>query len=626
MKFSNGEINLILNYDGWCRRIDLHFRSRFPHLNTRLFKLDDYEYQLYLVDSVDDFDAISVIFNREVKFVTAPIKLVMNLPETYNIEIEKIRDDQIPSKFEGYPLTKTQIYSHILSIHPNVKVSKIEEDHDNRLIIVELLGNYEPDIVKDVEETAVALKGPYSYKVRSGGEQTSNFKTNDEVFNIAPSQTKSELNCAFIERDEALWYENIEHIYNGSYQKSDLYFFDPSKTACLVNFSKFQNANLRNHLLLYDVVYCVLPLAQEMSNFLVNQKISKDEILRLVKRGRLKILNMQPESRLDYGFINEAFQENPSAVVSRRALSALCAIDLVEMNQSYALSDPEIDKYIYPLVQEVSKLTGKDIGTISNFLLWPKQALRRSLDSLNQAGPMGISRYGINNPIIDSLPSENKEKIEFEFIVNSDQIHLSHALDATYFPFFIDGEKYSDHPYALMMGNMLNFFKNSSCQNISNLVDSENIKSAQNPSLGLISAFDINDYIPVLEFEEEISSSVVRNGMNSLFSELNLLDSEGRSQRISEYNIEVDKALRNKNVSKHALDLGEDTLGLFVPFWATGKKLVKGGTKMAMDKFPAIQNISEFIEDKTSKESGEKRNISVLTKVNRVAKLKREFK
>lgn len=617
---------MILNYDGWCRRIDLHFRSRFPHLNTRLFKLDDYEYQLYLVDSVDDFDAISVIFNREVKFVTAPLKLVMNLPKTYKIEIEKITDDKIPSSFEGYPLSKNQIYSHILSIHPNVKVSKIEEDHDNRLIIVKLSGNYEPDIVKGVEETVSALKGPYSYRIRIGGELTSNFKISDEVFNIAPSQTKKELNCAFIERDETLWYENIEHIYNGSYQKSDLYFFDPNKTACLVNFSRFQNANLRNHLLLYDVVYCVFPLAQEMSNFLVKQKISKDEILHLVRKGRLKILNMQPENRLDYGFINEAFQENPSAVVSRRALSALCAIDLVEMNQSYALSDPEIDKYIYPLVQDISKLTGKDISSISNFLLWPKQALRKSLDTLNQAGPMGISRYGVNNPIIDSLPAENKEKIEFEFIVNSDQIHLSHALDATYFPFFIDGEKYSDHPYALMMGNMLNFFKNSSCQNISNLVDSENIKSAQNPSLGLISAFDINDYIPVLEFEEEISSSVVRNGMNSLFSELNLLDSEGRSQRISEYNIEVDKALRNKNVSKHALDLGEDTLGLFFPFWATGKKLVKGGTKMAMDKFPAIQNIFEFIEDKTSKESGEKRNISVLTKVNRVAKLKREFK
>jgi hypothetical protein len=83
-------------------------------------------------------------------------------------------------------------------------------------------------------------------------------------------------------------------------------------------------------------------------------------------------------------------------VISRRALSALCAIDLVEMNQSYALSDPEIDRYIYPLLQELSKFTGKDIVTISDFLLWPKQALRKSLDTLNRAGPMGISNYGVN--------------------------------------------------------------------------------------------------------------------------------------------------------------------------------------------------------------------------------------
>lgn len=617
---------MILEYDGWCRRIDLYFRAQFPHLNTRLFKIDDYDYQLYLVNSIDNFDEISNIFDKEIKMLTAPINLVIHLPETYKTEIEKITDDKIPSKFEGYPFTINQLYIHILSIHPNVKVSEIKEDHTKRIIIVNLLGIYNLAIVKDVEETVNALKGPYSFEVNNEGGLASKFKTDDEIFNIAPSQSKSELNCAFIERDEALWYDNVERIYNGSYQKSDLYFFDSSKTACLVNFSKFKNANLRNHLLLYDVVYCILPLVEDMSSFLNSQKISKDEILRLVKRERLKIVNMQPESRLDYGFMNEAFQENPSSVVSRRALSALCAIDLVEMNQSYILSDPELDNYIYPLIQEVSKLIGKDVYTTSNFLLWPKQALRRSLDSLNQAGPMGISRYGVNNPITDSLPIEVKEKLGFEFTVHSDQIHLSHALNATYFPFFVDGEKYSDHPYALIMGEMLNFFKNSSYQSISNLFNSDLTVPMQNSSLGLISAFDINDYIPVLEFEEEISSSVVRKGMNSLFSELNLLDKEGRRQRIFEYNIEVEKALRNKNVSKHALDLGDDALGLFVPLWATGKKLLKGTTKMAMDKFPAIQNVSEFIEDKTITKNDKDRNITILSQVNRVAKLKREFK
>lgn len=277
------------------------------------------------------------------------------------------------------------------------------------------------------------------------------------------------------------------------------------------------------------------------------------------------------------------------------------------------------------MIQEVAKLTRENVDTISNFLLWPKQALRRSLEPLHKAGPMGISNYGVNIPIIDSLPEKNKDKYKFEFIVNSDQIHLSHALNATYFPFFTDGDKYSDHPYALRMGEMLNFFKNSSDHKISNLNDGEHIKSIHNPSLGLISVFDINDYIPVSEFEEGISSSVVRNGMNSLFSELNLLNSEDRRQRISQYNAEVDYALGSKNISKHALDLGVDALGLVIPFFGTAKKLAEGGTKMAMDKYPAIQHLSEFIEDKVSRRSTEKRSISILTQVNRVAKLRREF-
>ena len=617
---------MILDYDGWCRRIDLHFRAQFPHLNTRLFKIDNYEYQLFLVDSVDNFEEVSSIFDNKIKTLTAPIKLVMNIPQTYEYEIEKIVDDEIPSKFEGYPFTNNQLYNHILSIHSDVKVSKIEADHDNRLIVVELSGSYDSAIIESIEETVNALKSPYSFEVRGGGELTSKFQTNDEVFNIAPSQSKSELNCAFIERDESLWYENVEQIYNGSYQKADLYFYDPSKTVCFVNFSKFQNANLRNHLLLYDVIYCVFPLVEEMSKFLEDQKISREEILSLVRRGRLKILNIQPESRLDYGFINEAFQENPSSVVSRRALSALCAIDLVEMNQSYVLSDPELDSYIYPLIQEISSLTGRDVYTTSNFLLWPKQALRKSLDSLNQSGPMGIARYGVNNPIMDSLPVENKEKFEFEFTVHSDQIHLSHALNATYFPFYINGEKYSDHPYALIMGNMLNFFKNSNYHNVSKLFNSDPIVPTRNLSLSLISAFDINDYIPILEFEEEISSTVVRKGMNSLFSELNLLDNEERCQRISEYNTEVEKALKNKNVSKHALDLGEDALGLFLPFLGTTKKLTAGITKKSMRKYSTLQKVSEFIEDKSYAKCSEDRNISILSQVNRVARLKRKFK
>lgn len=81
----------------------------------------------------------------------------------------KFKNDKIPSKFEGYPFSIPQLYSHILSIHPNVKINNIEENHDDRKIIVELSGDYSSKIIEGVEETVTALKAPYSFKIKSGG-------------------------------------------------------------------------------------------------------------------------------------------------------------------------------------------------------------------------------------------------------------------------------------------------------------------------------------------------------------------------------------------------------------------------------------------------------------------------
>lgn len=616
----------MLNYDGWCRRIDLNLRAKFPYLTTRIFKKGSFEYQIYVVSEVDNFDSLENTFNHEIRYVTAPIKLTNEIPDSYELEIDVISDKSIPSDFEGIPFTLNQTIIHMSSVHSDVIFNGISEDHENKKIIIEVCESTDSNAISAIQKTAEALKCPYSFNIVTGGSLNQKIQVPDEFFNIAPSKSRAMLSCEFLVRDERLWYDNVDRFYDGSYKKSNLYFIDQTKTSCLVNFSKFQNANIRNHLLLYDVEYCVLPFSSDMSGFLETQKITRDEILDLVRRGRLKIINTQPEIRLDYGFINEAYAENPSAVISRRALAALAAIDLVELNESYIFSDPELNKYIYPLLKEMSELTHTSIETISNYLLWPKHALRNSLDTLNQSGPMGIARYGVNKPIMDSWPeTKDKEKYEFEFLVNSDQIHLAHALDATYFPFYIDGDKYTDHPYALMMGGLLNFYKNASYETVNQTFDVNEMKKINNPSLSLISTFDINDYIPINSFEEEISSSVVRKGMSSLFSELCLLDESNRNERISEYNSEIDKTLRNKSVSKHALDLGEDAIGMVVPFLATGKKLIAKGTQAAKAKFPTIQSISECIEDKALGSNEKSRHITLLSRINRVARLKRKF-
>ncbi len=617
---------MTINYDGWCRRIDLAFRARYPYLTTRIFKLNKYDYALFIEQEIDNLDTVKQIFDREIRYITAPIEITNKQPEKYDFELNCISDEEIPSNFEGFPYTLNQLHIHIASIHRGIKVSAITTNHQEHIIVIELDACSAPSDITSVQETANKLKLPFETKVTLSTKNALHMDVGDEVFIIAPSQAKKSLSCEFIERDESLWYENIDKFYDGSFNKSDLYFIDKNKSCCLVNFSLFKNANLRNHLLLYDIIYCILPLTENMQQFLEEQKISRDDILHLISRGRVRIINLQPESRLDYGFLNEAFQVDSASVISRRAISALSAIDLVEINKNYIFNNSELEPYIHPLIMDISESLDVHHDIISNYLLWPRKALRSSLETLDQAGPMGIARYGVNNTIMSSWHLDRKEVYEFEFTVNSDRIHLAHALDATYFPFYTDEGKYTDHPYASIMGSLLNFYKKSTLQTLHTIFEIPKANIEENRTLSLISTFDINDYIPISDFEADLSSCIVRRGMNSLFSELNSLNNLDRSVRIQQYNAELDVFSRRKKIITHALDLCEDSVGLFLPFLGTGKKLLLGGINTARKNFRTIQTIYEFIEDKSMQKDIRKNNVSLLSKVNRVARLKRSIR
>ncbi|WP_226499608.1 hypothetical protein [Pseudomonas sp. MWU16-30322] len=610
-----------IDYEGWCRRIDLDFRSKYPYFTTTIYKIEKNNFLIKVNQDTENKEQLVHIFDDSIRYLTAPVHLTWEEPHKYESTIANISDNQIPSNFEGLPFTTEQIYNHLACAFPTIEVSSIKEDFDRNIFILTLKGEPSSDQILNLTEKLKLLKPLMNFEVTTGGVTEAKGGPIGEVFFIGPASAAKSMNCVFLERDENLWFEKLEDIYEGKYKKNDLYFIESKKTSCLANFSKFKNCNLRSLILLYDIVYCVLPLKENMSSFLREQRITKDDILHLISKGRIKILNLQPESRLDYGFINEAYQENNNAVVSRRALAALCAIDLVSINSSYVLSDPAIDHLIHPFIMEVSKATGQNADQIANYLLWPKQALRSSFNTLNEAGPMGVARYGVNKPISNSLPSEFKEKLEFEFVVNSDQIHLAHALDATYFPFYTEGEDYTDHPFALAMGNTLNFYKNSTYNTINDFNILTTTKEQGNPTLDLISTFQVNDFISIQEYESEISSSVLRQGMASLFSELSSLSTEDRSLRVTQYNKDLAAALSTKKKTQHALDLGIDTAGCFIPFLSTIIKYSDMAKNKIIEKMPAIRQVTEHIQLKSLPKSNDKKNISILSQVNRVAKL-----
>lgn len=617
------------------RRCDVMFRSKYPYYQTRLFQITEHDFVLFLINPVDDFTALAEEFHSKIRFITVPVKLVQEIPEQYQIEVPVIQDNELSQNFAGLPLRLTDIAQHVEAKHSDITISEISDSFRPSKVFVRLEGNVRFKKIQNVQETIEGFGGFYDVEVVDGGSakvlQTPTSKQSDEslesdIFTLTPSSHYKSLGCDFLERDEQLWFSKVDDIYSGKFVKDDLFFIDRSKTSCIVNFSKFQNVNLRNHLLLYDVVYIVLPLLESMSDFFNTQKIRRGELADLVAKGRVVILNMQPERRLDYGYLNEIYQESPNGVVSRRALSALSAMDLVEINNSYMFSDPEMERLGQGLINEISSINKVQPKILSDFLFWPKTALRSSIDTLNFSGPMRIANFGINKPIVNSLPEHGKKEVmEFEFVINSDQVHIANALDATYFPFFTNNNKYTDQPFAHIMGGALNFYKRLDPNLMLDVFNAEKYKNQSNLSLDLISIFEVNDFNSISDFEDEVSSSVLRSGLNTLFCELVTLNESERGERIEVYNKDVEAELGVKRLQSHALDLTENAAGLFIPFLGTAKRYGKSALKPFKDKYPTIQAASEYLEEKCSPADQHENHVSLLTKINRVAKLRPNF-
>lgn len=623
------------DFDGQCRRIDLYLRAEFPYLKTIIYKVSQHEYQIY-VENIDNFNYISEYFDNQIRFIGVHIYLVEERPSKFNEILKPIMDNEISKNFEGLPFTNPNLNKHIESKYPDVELVNIKENHNEQVLLVEIEKTISTERLKFVEDDLNKIRISYKFVLSYAEDvpkkikkELSENKFDNSVLNIYPSKNYKNLNAPYIERDEKLWFENIDNAFNNTFKKEDLDFMN-NKTKCLVNLSIFENVNLRNLLLMYDVIYCILPLQVDMNNMLQSQKLNHNDLLYMVEKGRIIFVNLQPESRLDIGFLNEAFQQNSNSVIGRRALSLLTVIDLVEMNNNYIFNDNIFQNDMVSFLRVLEDNMNLSREQIVKFLYWPKYALRKSFDGLHNNGILSMSSFGVNSLVEDIICNSSKEKkdaLEFEFAMSSPQIHLAHSLDATYFPFFDRKTNYSDSPYSQIMSNSLNFFKHANIKTLNELNKLNVNKLNGNPSIDLINTFEVNDYIDIQDFLPETENAVIRKGMKSLFSELCLLDEEERKKEIFMYNKEVELLLAKQRMKKEELDLGVEIVSAATDaiFVKQILKVISFGKNKIDNKFPKFKEKIDELENKiyTSQFTQKERNISYLSKINRVARLRK---
>ena len=400
-----------MDASGMVRRTDLYLRTEYPDLITIIYRIETNSFKIYCEGFDGDFEQFQKDFDYSIKMISAPVTLTQEYPNNYIETIPQIPDSEISKGFEGIGMTLNMISNIILAKFPRINFLKIEQSKNRtvnlftRKYIEEIpngktyhfLNNGDRKLLEDFLE---GLKMPVKFEIidKESDEvnEFSGFISENPIQTIEATKLRIQYNNEFSKRDEALWFDKIDTIFEGSFKKENLYFFNPNEYSCYVDYSAFKNIDLRNHLFLFETIYVTLPYDRNIVEWLKASKISKNEFLDLIKRGRVKLILTQPEFRYDISFINDAFTANRNGVITRRAIAALHQIDIVEMSNNYLLNEATIFQELKPFCQIVAEIMKVDTKFYYDLMVWPIKARRKSFEYLLTNGVFSTAAYGVN--------------------------------------------------------------------------------------------------------------------------------------------------------------------------------------------------------------------------------------
>lgn len=617
------------------KRADQRLRGKYPYLETEIYQLSINKYEIFLTNifeiSFISFHDISSDFDYSIKSVTDPVNLSDKKPEKFLRRVLPIDDKSISRNMEGITFTHDRMMNFLKSKFNDFDIKNMWVNFDKQSFIILL--KYDDDNIKNALQAELdKLKFGFSFSVEKAKEENEAIKklstAEDHIFQI-PAFNLQPIKLEFIKRDENLWFENIDKAYAGELTKNDIFFWEEEKTSCFVDLSVAPNIDLRNHLLMYDTIYLSTPIKGN-ENLLFNKNLTKEDFFYLISKNRIKIINTQPEERLDVEILKEAYDINPANVVSRRALALLSIIDLFEINQNFIFQNSEIKNEIQHFSRALSNNTMIDEREILEFFYWPVMALRQSFDAFRESGTWGYSHIGVNQLIQKQVSRATGKDLQLEFLAYSNNIHIANALNATYFPWIAYKPlgRIESHSFAFdsIMGHVLNFYKYSTKDKIKGFQKLEDKKLINPNFVSPIDIFKIDNYTSIEEFERQTSSKVVRNRLNVLFNRLSNMSIDERSLEIEKYNNEICEFNKKNRLKMHLKNGLYDLASLMLtgPFQILYSTLCSNTISQNITKDPKYKDLKAIVDNLNlyiDEQNGEISDIDILSQVDRVAKL-----
>lgn len=616
----------MLQDEGFVRRMDLNLRTRYIGLKTEIYQIADYSYNIYCINYTGEFSELSNVFNNEIRYVGYDVKLITSKPDKYIKKINGISLDNVVENFKATCITMGDIDNFIKNRFCDINVINISTPQKG--INYELLIEVSKDT--DIEKMNLLRKHLIDSEIGTDKiivKRVDAQRQEKEV--VVPfdfNYLKTDTNLPFTVAETEFWYESAEDIYAGKIKREDIPFFRTNTTKCFLNFSIFNNINLRNVLLLYDTAYICIPPSDRMDSFLSNQGMTITDLLELINMGKLVVLLPQDESNYDKKIITQAYSNSPLNIIGRRGINILLATYLSETKVRYENRYPGIYNLASNIFMQGVRTQNILMRNIGKTIAWPITALAESFPALNHYSPIVMSDFGINNILEKNILKEKADAIQFEFTINSLNSHIASALQATYFPYQHqnnDGTIYSDKGVSKVWSDFLKLYQ----YNANTLQD---IKTIQETSQA--------EYINLFECKENINITKVAlladkyktpKGFANILNRLGNMSEEERKKQISEYNdIIFELSEEHHKGSAFKFMLGSSGF-MPLPFWLSFALSSVGLIKDKIDEtqfkkdYDEMKSIEKHLERSGIQYDSQKiEDIHLLDKMSSVAMLK----
>ena len=613
---------------GYARRIDVMLRARYPHLQTRLFEVVKDTFQIVFASNLLDADSISEEFDNSIRFLTVNVTLSNTPPNAFIREITLLSDEDAIGNMIGLPLRRIDLVNLLASRFPDAGVVDVQEKPDNHSVSIvvknDLPEKDKANLLKFTDELSLPIV--FTIEVSSG--QHSNIKSmvNDPMF-IWASRLRPHA-PSYTRLDEEFWFDNIHNIAANKLPVDRFPGMRKDAFRCYLDLSLGeQHINLRQALLLYDEVWCSLPLRENHESFLTKQGLTEEDLLTAVGLDRLRFVTTQPEERLSLPFLERVFEREPTAMFGRRTTAALLVADLVQTADISFLNDTSVVRAIVELARMVAEEEDVPLQKILRGFLWPLASCRDGLQGLLDRGSKAGPAMGLAELLSTQIQAKTSSDVALETLLFSEQVHIVHALNGTLFGPLAEPQSFIQLKHCI--GRHLNFHRNFNEECAALWLKNEKSLVSGREMLPTVPLFEFDSSIPIQELLEDSDLVSTRFRGRGLYARLAKLSPNERKSEVEQLNQLLRVKAKKQSGYNVVLDSADVVffvlnliIGLFVPPVSAIGRFSKPMIERAR-RNERIDSMVMKLEDKMRKspESGE---LDFLSRVSRVASFKVE--